>query len=69
MGVIFNTTSGTDVHASTKPIDWRSPEQFDADRHAEYEEFLKDLNRGLPPIQIRIVTDPKVAKKSDSRMV
>jgi hypothetical protein len=58
MEILLNTTWWAEVKAVTEPIDWRSSQQIDADRYAEYQGFLDDLNRKNPPPQIRIVTDP-----------
>jgi hypothetical protein len=59
MEILLNTAWWATVKAATEPIDWRSPQQADTDRYAEYRGFLDELNRTNNPVQIRIVLDPE----------
>jgi hypothetical protein len=57
MGLIFNTSQGTDVHYPVVSTDLHRQRKIDPDRYEEYQAFVEYLNRMNGSVQVPIAPD------------
>ena len=57
MGLILNTTQGTDAHYPIVPTDFHTSRKINPDRYEEYQAFVEYLNRMNGSVQVPIAPD------------